>query len=321
MHINWATKVSFPCYLGPQLPAALQHEIATATDDDLLAAYLHWTEGRIAIDFAIATKELTEEIKAEQEHIDALTPPVDTPFTDDYRSAHAALRLGLSKVRTTVERAHEEAWTIWNQLCEQTSRELTSKYRDTDVSLLSGMERIGHLKSPLTNAEQTLHSALSAHREAMHTLALGEHTLQRFLESPDSVALEDIHVMTPSMFEQTVAALARRDGHHVTRDGGGARDLGADVIAVTADGRRIVFQCKHGQGGHRKVGSPDIQTLNGTARPEHNADIVVAVTNGTFTKPASGFARTHDIHLLGQEGLKRWATWGNPLLTIIGAQE
>ncbi|MBK3384609.1 restriction endonuclease [Streptomyces sp. DEF1AK] len=151
----------------------------------------------------------------------------------------------------------------------------------------------------------------------MHCLALAEQAHERFLKSPDSYAVEDIHIMAPSAFEQMVASLARRDGHRVIRDGGGARDLGADVIAVTAEGQRIVFQCKHRTAGRGKVGSPDIQTLNGTARPEHNADIVVAVTNGTFTKPAIAFARAHDIHLLDQVLLKRWGTWGEPLLTVL----
>ncbi|MFF3735531.1 restriction endonuclease [Streptomyces sp. NPDC002476] len=127
--------------------------------------------------------------------------------------------------------------------------------------------------------------------------------------------------MSPATFEQTVAALARRDGHTILRSGGGSRDLGADVITTAPDGRRVVLQCKHRQGGRGKVGSPDMQTLNGTARPEHMADIVVAVTNGTFTKPASDFARNHDIGLLDCSRLQRWATWGEPLLAVLGIGE
>ncbi|UDM05585.1 restriction endonuclease [Streptomyces longhuiensis] len=319
MHINWATQVSLPRYPGSQLPADIRREISNATDDDLLAAYLHWTEGRIALDFAIEAESLAGEIKSERDQLDVLTPPADTRYTAHYHRSHAALHAALSKAARTAEGAHKEAQTIWDQLREQTSHDLTAKYNRGDGSSPNVMERIGVLHAQASNAEQAVQAALTAHREKMHRLALAEDALERFLDSPDSIGLEDIHAMTPSAFEQTVADLARRDGHRVIRDRGGARDLGADVIAVTADGLRIVFQCKHRKAGLGKVGSPEMQTFNGTARPEHNADIVVAVTNGDFTKPASEFAYSHDIDLVGQQRLKRWATWGEPLLTLLEA--
>lgn len=317
MHINWATTVSLPEYPSDQLQAALRRRITEATDDDLLAAYLHWIEGQVALDFAGAASDLAAEIHAEQDHLETLVPPLGTPFTWNYRQAQAALRLALGRASRTVVSGVQKTQNVWLQLCEQTGRDLTERYRDPASPTLPDLETIGALRRQLAQAELDVRNAIGKHRDEMHSLALREQALDRFITSEDSVALEDIHDMTPFAFEQTVATLMRRDGHHVIRDGGGARDLGADVIAITPDRLRVVFQCKHRQAGVGKVGSPDIQTLNGTARPEHNADIVIAVTNGTFTKPANEFARSHDIHLLDQARLKRWATWGESLLSVL----
>ncbi|MFI8784843.1 restriction endonuclease [Streptomyces albidoflavus] len=317
MHINWATKATFPRYPGSELSETLRREISMATDDELLAAYLHWTEARIAIDFAIAVGDLVKRIETERDHLKSLSLPFGTPFTSDYYRARHSLWTVLCEASHTATEVRENAWAVWHQLCEQTSNDLTTKYRQENSPLVEGTERIGTHNTQIRTVEQNVQKALNAFRSEMHCLALAEQAHERFLKSPDSYAVEDIHIMAPSAFEQMVASLARRDGHRVIRDGGGARDLGADVIAVTAEGQRIVFQCKHRTAGRGKVGSPDIQTLNGTARPEHNADIVVAVTNGTFTKPAIAFARAHDIHLLDQVLLKRWGTWGEPLLTAL----
>jgi restriction system protein len=318
MHINWPTTVSFPDYNSAQLQAAMQRRISEATDDDLLASYLHWIEGQITLDFCGTASDLASEIQTELDHLDALLPPAGSPFMGDYYQAHRALRTVLHEADRAVGNAVQQARSVWRQMCEQTRHDLTGRYNGEADPALSGLETSGSL---VARSELGVANALARHRDELHGLALREQEMDRFLVSEDSVALDDIHAMTPTEFERTVAALARRDGYHVVRDGGGARDLGADVIAETPDHLRVVFQCKHRQSGFGKVGSPDIQTLNGTARPEHNADIVVAVTNGTFTKPASDFARAHDIHLLCQARLRRWATWGEPLTSVLDLTE
>ncbi|MGW7605273.1 restriction endonuclease [Streptomyces antimycoticus] len=317
MHINWTTTVQFPEYPNSQHQDALRLRIAEATDDDLLVAYLHWIEGRVALDFIVAASDLAAKTQSEQHHLETLIAPLGTPFTLNYNQAHGALRLVLNRTSTTASNAVQQAQRVWRKLREQTSRDLTNRYRDAADPALSDLESIGTLKEQVAKAELDVRKALAKHRNEMHSLSLLEQEMELFLASDDSVALEDIHGMTPTAFERIIAALARRDGHHIIRDSGGARDLGADVIVLTPDRLRVVFQCKHRQAGLGKVGSPDVQTLNGTARPEHKADIVVAVTNGTFTKPATDFARAHDIHLLDQARLKRWATWGEPLLSVL----
>ena len=82
----------------------------------------------------------------------------------------------------------------------------------------------------------------------------------------------------------------RRDGCTDAVQVGGGGDLGADVKATDPFGRRWVIQCKHRRGGDRgsAVGTPDLQVLNGTARPVHGADVVVLVTNGRVTEARPG---------------------------------
>jgi restriction system protein len=70
---------------------------------------------------------------------------------------------------------------------------------------------------------------------------------------------------------------------------GGANDLGADVIATTPDGRRIVIQAKRYQ-RHRTVGSQAVQVVNGTYQHQHGAHLAAIVTTATFTKPARNYA-------------------------------
>ncbi|MFE9328503.1 restriction endonuclease [Nocardia sp. NPDC052278] len=50
--------------------------------------------------------------------------------------------------------------------------------------------------------------------------------------------------LSPSEFEEALAALCRRDGCTGVRVVGGSGDLGADVIARAPDGRRIVLGCR-----------------------------------------------------------------------------
>ncbi|MGW0366918.1 restriction endonuclease [Streptomyces sp. NPDC002990] len=125
-------------------------------------------------------------------------------------------------------------------------------------------------------------------------------------------------------FEHTVAALCVRDGCPQVEVVGGAGDLGADVVATTADGLRVVLQCKHYGEGHR-VGSQDLQRFGGTCFAVHEADVAVLVTTSSFTAPATEYAATCGIVLVDGEGLAAWTDlraappWETPVAT--GAQD
>ncbi|OKK17756.1 hypothetical protein AMK16_21965 [Streptomyces sp. CB00455] len=115
----------------------------------------------------------------------------------------------------------------------------------------------------------------------------------------------------PDGFEHTVAALCARDGCSPVEVVGGAGDLGADVIATTAGGLRVVVQCKHYCDGNR-VGSQDLQRFGGTCFAVHEADIAVVVTTSSFTAPAEEYAATCGIICIDGEALAAWTELAAP---------
>ncbi|MGW0078889.1 restriction endonuclease [Streptomyces cellulosae] len=116
----------------------------------------------------------------------------------------------------------------------------------------------------------------------------------------------DHEALTPDEFEAATAELCTRDGCTEVRVVGGAGDLGADVIAVTPDGRRLVVQCKR-YGEDNKVGSQDLQRFGGTCFTVHEADVAVVVTTGEFTVPALEYAEQCGIVCVDGDGLLAWS--------------
>lgn len=128
--------------------------------------------------------------------------------------------------------------------------------------------------------------------------------------------MRELAAMSPTAFEEACAELLVRDGFLNARRVGGAGDLGADVVAWDSESRKLVLQCKHYA---RPVGSKEVQTFNGTARPEHKAHHPIMIGLNGFTQPAADFAARHGIVLLGRPELKRWAH-GNHLYDVMEAQ-
>ncbi|MCX5403084.1 restriction endonuclease [Streptomyces sp. NBC_00335] len=106
-------------------------------------------------------------------------------------------------------------------------------------------------------------------------------------------------------FEHTIAALCARDGCTPVEVVGGAGDLGADVIATTPDGLRVVVQCKHYADTHR-VGSQDLQRFGGTCFAVHGADVAIVVTTSSYTAPALEYAAACGIVCVDGEALAAW---------------
>ena len=122
-----------------------------------------------------------------------------------------------------------------------------------------------------------------------------------------------------AQFEHAVRDLMFRDGCRDAVRTGGRGDRGADVIATDPAGRRWVIQCKHRRNGTAgsAIGTPDLQRLNGTARPIHKADVVVMLTNGRFTRDARPFSKDTGIHLVDRDVLARWAAGSWPLWDLL----
>jgi|GEM_PF-3586138 len=131
-----------------------------------------------------------------------------------------------------------------------------------------------------------------------------------FAATKRSIPLSHLDSLSPKDFERYAAWFLQREGCTVLQHHGGAKDQGADVIALAPDGRRVVLQCKHSTKPGSKVDPRYIYELNGTARPEHGADVVGIVTNRVLSANAETFARKHDIHIIDRPALTRWATYG-----------
>ncbi|BCL18428.1 restriction endonuclease [Streptomyces tuirus] len=139
--------------------------------------------------------------------------------------------------------------------------------------------------------------------------------LQAPAVSPQPTAVEvvavDYAALTPEEFEEAIAALCERDGCSGVEVVGGAGDLGADVLAVTPDGRRIVVQCKRYDASHR-VGSQDLQRFGGTCFTVHEADVAVLVSTSDFTAPALEYAEQCGILCVDGESLEAWTDGTGP---------
>ncbi|MFB4426932.1 restriction endonuclease [Streptomyces sp. QL37] len=139
----------------------------------------------------------------------------------------------------------------------------------------------------------------------------------RALRYPMAV-LDQLH---HRQFEYAIRDLMLRDGCPDAVQVGGAGDNGADVKATDPYGRRWVIQCKHRRAGlaGAAVGTPDLHVLNGTGRPVHKGDVIVLVTNGRFTQPATDFARSQRLHLVDRPTLASWAAGSRPLWELLRA--
>ncbi|MFC8228221.1 restriction endonuclease [Streptomyces sp. NPDC057287] len=148
--------------------------------------------------------------------------------------------------------------------------------------------------------------------------ALEELPASEAVAVPEPLPPVDYAAMDPYDFEEAVAGLCRRDGCADAEVVGGAGDLGADVVATTPDGRRLVVQCKRYTCGN-KVGSQDLQRFGGTCYAVHDAEAAVIVSTGDFTEPALEYAAQCGIVCVGPEELEAWSEGATPPPWYAGA--
>ncbi|MET9816232.1 restriction endonuclease [Streptomyces sp. NPDC006355] len=173
------------------------------------------------------------------------------------------------------------------------------------VAGFTGLGRRWHLARAARRAAAALDEAA---REAAGELAAPAIPRQHPAVVEVSV---DYDALTAEEFEEAVAALCERDRCSGVEVVGGAGDLGADVVAVAPDGRRVVVQCKHYGDSHR-VGSQDLQRFGGTCFTVHEADVAVLVTTSDFTAPAVEYADRCGIVCVDREALWSWTDGTGP---------
>jgi restriction endonuclease Mrr len=296
--------------------SVLESALEQATFVDLEAAFAWMTEGRLADELLADWRGLGEEVKAELDRcrsaiwtLKDVTVPQDT-----VRYGRCAAELILeSDLRGLVSLTdHAVQW------CEQARHEVI-----TDLGRLMRERRtqfpsakaapLGELLEELKRARARYAGSLKTYRDELQQLAAEELQRQEYLQSSDSISLDEIRNLSGLGFERLIASLLERDGYEVQRGHGGAGDRGADVIATGGKGERIVVQCKLRSTPSAKIGSPEVQTFNGTARPDHRATHPLMVTNARFTQDAEAAAARYGIALVDRTALRTWATFGKPL--------
>ncbi|WP_030743439.1 restriction endonuclease [Streptomyces sp. NRRL S-31] len=135
--------------------------------------------------------------------------------------------------------------------------------------------------------------------------APGEPFMDPVPEPAARPAPADYAELDPDGFERAVAELCARGDCREVEVVGGAGDLGADVVALTPDGRRLVVQCKQ-YGDANKVGSQDMQRFGGTCFTIHEADVAAVVTTSDFTAPALEYALQCGIVCVNGDDLAAW---------------
>jgi restriction system protein len=108
--------------------------------------------------------------------------------------------------------------------------------------------------------------------------------------------VEDLMMLSPAEFEQTVAMLLASDGFREVERIGGAGDLTADIRGLDPDGHPFVAQCKRYSHGHR-VGSPEVQQFIGMGFQHHRASRLYYFTTSDYSGPARTLAAGHRISL------------------------
>jgi HJR/Mrr/RecB family endonuclease len=117
--------------------------------------------------------------------------------------------------------------------------------------------------------------------------------------------------MNGRRFEHYVAELLRRDGCTNVVVQGGRGDRGVDIIALTADGRRLVAQCKR-FAPYLSITSSDVQKFVGSAKVLYAAEVALFVATCPFTPDALSIAAEGGITAVHRGLLEQWSA-GEPL--------
>ncbi|WP_322621375.1 restriction endonuclease [Streptomyces acidicola] len=183
-------------------------------------------------------------------------------------------------------------------------------------------QRIAHVLGrtvvPMFNA---LIETSSEHRRELIALRTGvqrveqrlrqHHARLQRLESPRenrplAGVMASMDAMNGREFEEHVAELLRRDGCTGVVVQGASRDRGVDITSRTADGRRIVVQCKR-FAPHISITSPEVQKFVGAAKVLHKSEVALFVATCPFTRDALNVAAECGITAVHRGLLEEWS--------------
>ena len=124
-------------------------------------------------------------------------------------------------------------------------------------------------------------------------------------------AVLPFHAMNDKQFEHALASLCRSAGCRDVEVSGGAGDRGADVMAITPDGRRMIVQAKRYHIG-RPVGDREMQQFVGGINTWHSYDLALLVTTSRFTNSARQTAERNGVRLVDNADLAKWNAGTSP---------
>jgi HJR/Mrr/RecB family endonuclease len=133
-------------------------------------------------------------------------------------------------------------------------------------------------------------------------------------DRPLAGVMASMDAMNGREFEEHVGELLRRDDCTDVVVQGGGRDRGIDITALTADGRRIVVQCKR-FAPHLSITSPDVQKFAGAAKVLHDSEVALFVATCPFTRDALNIAAESGITAVHRGLLEEWSA-GSPLSVL-----
>ncbi|GAA2239265.1 restriction endonuclease [Streptomyces nogalater] len=296
--------------------SVLESALEQATPVDLEAAFAWMMEGRLADELLSDWHGLREEVAAELTRcmnavrtLQDVTVPQDT-VRYGRCAAEKILKADLYGLVSLADKAIQWSEKVRDDVLTDLGR-LMREQRTQFPSAKAAP--LGELLEELNRARERYACCMETYRGELQELAAEEQKRQEYLRSSASISLEGIRNLSGREFEKLIASLLERDGYEVQRAHGGAGDRGADVIATGSGGERIVVQCKLRRSPSAKIGSPEVQTFNGTARPDHQATHPLMVTNARFTQDAEQAAARYGIALVDRTALRSWATFGRPL--------
>ncbi|MEU9411368.1 restriction endonuclease [Streptomyces sp. NPDC048281] len=188
-------------------------------------------------------------------------------------------------------------------------------------------QRITHILGktvvPMFNA---LIETSGEHRKELIALRTGVQRIERRLhqhharlqrlegvrdDRPAVGVMAAMDAMNGRTFERHIAKLLIRDGCTNVVVQGGHGDRGVDIIGLTADGRRLVAQCKR-FAPYLSITSPDVQKFVGSAKVLYSADVALYVATCPFTPEALSIAAETGITAVHRGVLEEWSA-GEPL--------
>ncbi|MEU0895433.1 restriction endonuclease [Streptomyces massasporeus] len=205
----------------------------------------------------------------------ARTQPVENPVATDAASLDARIDQRITHVLGTT------VVPMFNALIET-----SGEHRRELIALRAGVQRI--------------EKRLRQHHDRLQRLEGPRE------DRPLAGVMAAMDAMNGREFEEHVAGLLRRDGCTNVVVQGGGRDRGIDITALTADGRRIVVQCKR-FAPHLSITSPEIQRFLGAAKVLHDSEVALFVATCSFTRDALNIAAESGITAVHRGLLEGWS--------------